>query len=366
MATSGYVDTNSYSGAYLRLEWNRTSYSSSSGINYVHWILKGVKNSSGYYLARNFKVTSYNFVTGNTSELYNSSSDIQLYDGTVIAEGDDYFQSNADGTCKIQFNIEGAIYSWSVNCTGYDSWDLDPIPRYATVSASVSSRTVNSISVSWSTNANVDQVRYKLNSGSWFYVETGVNKRSGSFVVRNLTPNTSYSINVDTRRRDSQLWSSANNKNKILSSSTYQIAKISTANNFNLGDSETITYTNPSGGTIAVGMYKTDGTTAIRSYQSASGTSYMFNFTDEELDNLYKMYGSTNTISVRAYIRTTANSTNYTDYKTVTVTLTGNQKTGHVNVDGAWKRTKKWVNIDGTWKRCVRWINVGGTWKRCI
>lgn len=129
MATSGYVETNSYSGAYLRLDWTRTSYDSTLGVNYTHWVLKGVKSSSGYYYARKFKVTSYNFVTGNTTELYSSSSDIQLYNGTVIAEGDEYFTTNSDGTCRIQFNIEGAIYSYEVNCTGYDAWDLDTIPR---------------------------------------------------------------------------------------------------------------------------------------------------------------------------------------------------------------------------------------------
>lgn len=129
MATSGYVNTNSYNGAYLRLEWQRTSYDSTLGVNYTHWVLKGVKSTSGYYYARKFKVTSYNFVTGNTTELYSSSSDIQLYNGTIIAEGDEYFTTNSDGSCRIQFNIEGAIYSYEVNCTGYDAWDLDTIPR---------------------------------------------------------------------------------------------------------------------------------------------------------------------------------------------------------------------------------------------
>ena len=81
---------------------------------------------------------------------------------------------------------------------------------------------------------------------------------------------------------------------------------------------------------------------------------------------MYKMYGNNNEISVRFYIRTTANSVTYTDYKTATITLTGNQKTGYAKVSGAWKRTKRWVNVSGTWKRCVRWIKVNGSWKRCI
>lgn len=445
MATSGYVDTNSYNGAFLRLEWNRTSYSSATGTNYIHWILKGVKSTSGYYLARNFKVTSYSFVTGSTTELYSSSSDIQLYDGTVIAEGDDYFTTNPDGTCKIQFNIEGAIYTYAVNCTGYDSWDLDTIPMYPTgASISVASKTVNSVTINWSVNENCSQVQYKIDNGNW--IDVVGSGTSGSYTITGLSPATSYTIYGDFKRADSGLWCqtkpsvnvttytktiptislSSKTVNSLtvisgcnvavsqtkyrikksggnygsyqstgtftglipntlyvievykvgsasgdvgtatLSVSTYDIAKLTSYPNFNLGDNETITYTNPSEGTIAVGMYKTDGATAIRSYQSASGTSYIFSFTDEELDNLYKMYGNTNQISVRIYIKTTANSTSYIDYKTVTITLTGNQKTGHVKIDGAWKRTKKWIKVNGTWKRCVRWINVGGTWKRCI
>ena len=76
--------------------------------------------------------------------------------------------------------------------------------------------------------------------------------------------------------------------------------------------------------------------------------------------------GTSNTLTVRAYLRTTTNNSNYYDYKSITITLTGNQKTGHINVSNTWKRSKKWVNVNGTWKRCVRWVNVNGTWKRCI
>ena len=362
MATSGAVNTNSYSDAYLRLEWNRTSYDSARGINYVHWVLKGVKSSSGFYWARNFKVTSYNFVTGNTTELYDSSSDIQLYDGTIIAEGDDYFTTNPNGTCKIQFNIEGAIYSYSVNCTGYDAWDLDQIPRYATSVQSLNSKTVNSIKINWSSNSTIDYIWYSKNGGNSWTAVGSVNASSGSYTITGLSPNTAYSIKTRVRRKDSQLTTDSSN----LSVTTYQIAKITTANNFNLGDSEAISFSNPGGATIAVGMYKTDGTTAIRSYQAASGSSYTFNFTDTELDNLYKMFDNDNTISVRIYIRTTANNISYTDYKEATITLTGNQKTGYLNVSGTWKRAKRWTNVNGTWKRCVRWTNVDGSWERCI
>ena len=187
MATSGAVNTNSYSDAYLRLEWYRTSYDSSAGRNYVHWTLKGVKSSSGYYWARKFKVTSYNFVTGITGVLYESSSDIQLYNGTVIAEGDDSFTTNPDGTCRIQFNIEGAIYSYSVNCTGYDWWDLDQVPRYPTgIGIYATSKTPTTVNINWYAGQNCSQIQYKVGSGNW--VDVTGSGTSGSYTVTGLQP----------------------------------------------------------------------------------------------------------------------------------------------------------------------------------
>lgn len=224
MATNGAVNTNSYNDAYLRLEWTRTSYDSAAGINYVHWVLKGVKSSSGFYVARNFKVTSYNFVTGNTTELYYSESDINLYDGTVIAEGDDSFIANPDGSCTIQFNIEGAIYTYAVNCTGYDSWALDTIPRYAKITVSLSNKTINSVKINWSTDNDVDTFQYRLNSGSWVDAERNINKSNGSFTIHNLSPNTYYHIEFDAKRKDSQLWSSHGDNGDSIRVSTNQIS----------------------------------------------------------------------------------------------------------------------------------------------
>lgn len=104
------------------------------------------------------------------------------------------------------------------------------------------------------------------------------------------------------------------------------------------------------------------GNTEILTKTVAAGTNTIA-FSDTELDNIYKLYGSSKTLTA-AFILTTAGT--YTDSKTCTITLTGNQKTGWVKVDDVWKRCKKWVNVNGTWKRCVRWIKVDGSWKRCI
>lgn len=139
---------------------------------------------------------------------------------------------------------------------------------------------------------------------------------------------------------------------------------ITSVSDFNLGDSLTVNYSNPSSLDIMTGVYDTNGRQGYAPYRICSGSSYTFNFTDEELDSMYKAMGDRDYLDVAVFVSTQ----NYSSIKlqTIKVYLTGNQKTGHTNVNGTWKRTKRWVNVNGTWKRCVRWVNVDGTWRRCI
>ena len=132
--------------------------------------------------------------------------------------------------------------------------------------------------------------------------------------------------------------------------------------NFNLGDSETIQYSNPGGVAMQCALYGNNDYEELACYRSCLGSSYTFDFTDEELDRIYKAMGTSNSMTCRIYLK----GNNNWDYKTVVITLTGNQKTGHINILDSWYRTKKWLNIASVWKRCVRWVKVDGIWKRCI
>lgn len=264
---------------------------------------------------------------------------------------------NSDGT-KTAY----AYFSWNSNHSQVGTIEADAtkvltnIPRYASFTEHyVSSTGLNSITVKWNANARCDAVQYSLNGSNW------VSTSGLSYTISGLNPNTKYSIKTRVRRQDSQLWT----ESSTIYGTTKNIAKITTCSNFNLGDTLHVTYTNPSNASLKIGIYKNDGTTAYVAYRTATGSNYTFNFTDEELDRLYKDFANANAITVRVYLRTSGD-TYYYDTKDITVTLTGNQKTGHINVNNNWKRSKKWVNVNGIWKRCVRWVNVNGTWKRCI
>lgn len=218
---------------------------------------------------------------------------------------------------------------------------------------SLSSKTVNSITVSSSCNVAVSSTQYRIKTASGSY---GGYQTSNTF--SNLAPNTSYIIEV--KKVGS---ASGESGTATLSVTTYDIARLTTYSNFNLGDNVTIGYSNPSGSPIEVGIYDTEGRVGYATYRRATGTSYTFELTDEELDSLYKAM-TTNSMQVRMYINT--NNNQYRDSQVVNVILTGNQKTGHIKINNAWKRSKKWANVNGTWKRCVRWVKVDGAWKRCI
>lgn len=131
---------------------------------------------------------------------------------------------------------------------------------------------------------------------------------------------------------------------------------------WNLGDSITVSWSNPSGVPTQLGVYNTAGNTAYAAYRTVTGTSYTLSFTDAELDTLYKAMGTGNSLSVRVFLSSNNNATRV--YHDATVKLTGNQKTTRVNVSNSWHRGKIWVNVSGSWHRGVIWTNVNGTWHR--
>lgn len=86
-------------------------------------------------------------------------------------------------------------------------------------------------------------------------------------------------------------------------------------------------------------------------------------FTQGELDSLYKLYGNSNSLTA-TFILTTSDK--YTSEKTCTITLTGKQKTSHVEVNGQIKRAEVFIEVDGKIKRAVVFVGVNKVPKRCI
>lgn len=331
--------------------------------SYVDYNVFCQSSGSGSINAKHFK---YFIIEGqevvNVTETVKASSPnayIGIASGTI---GPIYHNSDGKKTIGFYAEIEASSYGIAAYLDG--SFALTQIPRYTTVSNSERGKTVNSISVNWSTADARDWTQYSLNGGAWTdaYDTVASDNKSGYYTISGLNANTKYTVKTRCRRTDSGLWSEAG----AINITTYDIAKISSVSDFILGSNLTVNYSNPSGSSIALAMFKSDGSTKLLDYRSCSGSSYTYSFTDSELDSLYKYLNTANSVSVKLKIRTTSNSSQYYNEFSKTLTLTGNQKTGHIKIEGSWKRTKRWIKIDGTWKRCVRWIKIDGVWKRCI
>ena len=345
MATSGSFNTSAVGNFYFTFEWYRTGYNSSANEHYIHWTLYA-HNTPGSYRTVYLKNL---WVHG--SQMLIESTGRQYYDGTVVASGDTTvgsYNSAGDGSFSASFEAGIGISSGS-NCSGSGSWDLDRIPRYANVSISANSRTINKLTYNCSVDASIDWKQYRLNGGSW--TDDG-----GSNTIKNLTPNTTYSIQVRVRRADSGLWSESN----VISMTTYDIAKISSLSDFEHGNDINTNITNPASISNLVLAIKI-GDVEILNRTVAKGDN-LIQFSDTELDNLYKQYGSSSNLTATFALT----GSGYTNSKTCVVTLKGNQKTIKANKDSSWKRGKIWTNVDGIWKRAIIWTNVNGIWKKSI
>lgn len=314
-------------------------------------------SGSGSISAQHFKYFNMNDVDYiNKTESVNVSSPnayIQIASGTTGA-----ITHNADGSKQVGFSAQIKASSYGVSASLSGVFTLSKIPRYTTVTNSLRSRTINSISINWTTTDARDHTQYSLNGGNWTDASDTVesNNKSGYYTISGLLPNTQYTIKTRCRRTDSKLWSESN----VLTVITYDIAKISSLANFEHGNNCTVGITNPAS-ISGLSLVMSASNTQILSRTVTAGNNTI-TFSDTELNNLYKKYGSSNSLIATFVL----SGSGYTNTKTCTVTLKGNQKTMRTNVSNSWKRGKLWTNVNGTWKRGVLWTNVSGTWKRGI
>ena len=271
------VQTSSYEGRYLKLTVTQTKGTSEQNYSTISWRLESIGGIDDYYTIYNYGV----WIDG-----------VQRYDGTSgvkTSYWDDYkFPSakgstsgsfikyhNADGSVEnISFTLKGSV--WYDRTNSYDgTLQMESIARYAKVSTYTSDLTETGVKVSWSSDANVDQVRYRLtvdgSTGKWIDVETGVNKSSGSYTISELTPGKTYKIDYDYKRKDSQLWSYAAGYASSSNITTYNYPSC-TVENFIISDDYIyINLYNPLSRDVKIEFYGNDGSLMNWGWKNSSG-----------------------------------------------------------------------------------------------
>jgi hypothetical protein len=127
MASSGSFNSSGYANRHLTFSWEISSQSIGNNTTTINWSLKGAGGDSTYYYTRNITLA----IDGNVLYSFGGDADtyIVLKNGTLVARGTHTITHTADGTKNFKALIQAGIYTWDVNCTGSQTFTLDPIPR---------------------------------------------------------------------------------------------------------------------------------------------------------------------------------------------------------------------------------------------
>lgn len=103
-------------------------------------------------------------------------------------------------------------------------------------------------------------------------------------------------------------------------------ATITNATDFNDEENPTITYSNPAGNSVSelkAGIYDTAGNVCYVEYKDVNktGSSFTFNLSENERNNLRKAIVNSNSLRVRFYLRTTIGGNQYFSYVEKTMTI---------------------------------------------
>lgn len=159
MATSGSVTTTAYSGRYYQLDWS-ASQSTANNTSTITWSLKAVGGSSSWYAERALKVV----IGGKT--VYTKTNRVERYTGEV-ATGTTDITHNDDGEKSFSISVQAAVFGTEVNCKGSQTFELTPIARKSTLSASNGTLgTSLTLSVTRKVTSFTHTITYKCGSAS--------------------------------------------------------------------------------------------------------------------------------------------------------------------------------------------------------
>lgn len=250
--------------------------------------------------------------------VYTSWQNGQTWEGTIDVP------HNADGSAYI--NIGGNIDTGTVGsskylpgyCTASENIYLSTIPQipqYASFSEHyIQAIGLNSISVHWNSGTYIDAVQYSLNGGVW------TNISGLTYTISGLNPGIAYNVRTRIRNASSQLWTESG----YLYATTKDIAKIAKIDNFEHGNNAIVEVTNPTN------IANLNLTMNVDNQQIISRTVLTgkneIQFSDTELDNLYKKYSSNDNL-IATFI---LSGSGYTHNKDCTIIFTRKSKNSKI------------------------------------
>ena len=310
--TSGTVKSNTLWYSTFYVSWNRTSYDVNKNESYISWEAGLIITNGAYWLSNAVRINSI-YINGSLVLGSNTYSNISGNGTHKLASGTTTIKHNDDGNKSFDVSISGWLYDTG-SPSGSGTFELVQIPRYASCSQSLKSKTETSIDITWSSNENIDYVKWSTDDGAtWSAGEMGFDTKTSYYTISKLTPNTTYSIKTQVRRKSNKLWT----ESSALSVTTYDYPSVSKVETSSLiiGNSQTLTLYNPLSRSVTIKMYK-DSTSGTQLYSgSTSSTSITFTPTESTMYSSIPNSQSGNCVYSVIYNSNTKTTTGSYTYK---------------------------------------------------
>ena len=289
MATSGSVYSSYARSTRYRVDWKRTDYSISGNWSKIKWTLY---LESGNYWYNNAVVINSIYING--TKVLGETKWSNKYVGTYeLQSGELTIYHSSDGTKSFSISISGSFYEEG-SVSGSKSFTLDTIPRYATASQSLASKTETSITMNWSSDSTIDYVWYSIDDGKSWTAVGSVNQSSGSYVISGLNPGTTYKVKTSLRRKDSQL----STNSSVSSIATYAWPYCSAAPAFEIGKDANLTIYNPLSRSVSITAKASDGTVILETTTTGTGVKIPASVADTLYRSIPNAKSGTYTVTV--------------------------------------------------------------------
>lgn len=279
----------------------------------------------------NKSVVDYDVYFQNTSGGGTFTSTTRLYfaiRGTVIVDSTSTITGPRNGTVSIakgSIEVDHNVYGESVGFHALvqssnfgilsqiqDSFGLTYIPRYSEINSfSIHSIGVNTVTLQYSVSRTAN-IYCSVDGMAWGNPQV-YNTTSGTFTIGGLAPGVNHSFAILVRAVDSGL----DRISGTLYTTTKDIARIQSANNFNIGETPSMTYTAaPAGCSIKAYLERITGNggnriDSISETKTVSGTSCTFTY---DKNWLYSQLSGGNSAWCRYCLVTVCNGVEYLHY----------------------------------------------------
>lgn len=232
-----------------------------------------------------------------------------------------------------------------------------------TITAKIKQKKLEGFVISWTSNINLKQMWYKVDSGSWQVLN--VNSNYGEFEIPNLQPLTWYNLQIQGTSDDAH---DAIDSNVVkITDQTLDIGRITNISDMIFSQDFSVTIQSTASNSLVLRIWSEyNGRTFSSDINVKAGVNTI-SLSQNDLDKVYKTYPNSNENPIHFQLTTKGNKEYKDDEKTKNMVLTGIAKTVHTGINNSPRRVQVWIG-DNSQKarRSVTWTGRSGDPHRTI